>query len=220
MPPATSVVYRPLFAETEFSRSQFCNTLCAWRGTTLLDSRPIPEREFEQHLHGLHGGKCPICEGAGPVGVHRSHVAWSVFLVPLWSSMSQVCCRSCGIKLQLGGVAFCFLFGFWGIPFCWFIPPLVRSWDVGFASAELWGIPFGSIITPLGIIYGLNRFNFGLQVLRNLKEMIFGPDPRTPSATLETSVRSCRVSQKSPRPTAGRPNLGVVLARPRSSREV
>src|SRR5262249_54536334 len=152
------------------------------------------ELEHQRILHEIHGGNCPICKGAGPVDVHRAHVAWSIFLVPFWSSMTQVCCRSCAIKLQLGGIAFSVLFGFWAIPFCWIIPPLVHSRELGFVGGELWGLLFGLTFTPLGLLRGLDRINFGLQVLRNLRGMIFSPDPRRPSAALAEMVRSGKTS--------------------------
>jgi hypothetical protein len=113
--------------------------------------------------------------------------------------MTQVCCRSCGIKLQLGSIAFSALFGLWGIPFCWVIPPLLHSRGTEFVSIELWGLSFRVFITPLGLIGILNRINFGVQVLRNLRGIAFGPNPRTPSAAREEAVRSRIVAPDPPR---------------------
>jgi hypothetical protein len=181
----------------------------------LRDTWSIPQREREHQriLHEVHQGKCPICNEAGPVDLHRAHVAWSIFLVPFWSSMTQVCCRGCGIKLQLGGIAFSVLFGLWGIPFCWIIPPLVHSRDVGFVGGELWGLLLGLAITPLGLLRGLDRINFGVQVLRNLRGMIFGPDPRRPSAALAKTVRSHGIAARSPHPREGNRSAKPSVAR-------
>jgi hypothetical protein len=160
---ATGFVHRAPFAETEANPSRSGDTRGAVKRNVWRDSRPIPQHGFEHHLHEVHGGKCPLCKRAGPVDVHRSHLAWSILLVPLWSSLTQVCCRSCGIKIRLGGIAFSALFGLWGIPFCWIIPPLLHSRFVGFVSIELRGLSFGASITPLGLIRSLNRINFGVQ---------------------------------------------------------
>jgi hypothetical protein len=202
--PKADVVVRPLFALSGNGPLRVDNTPRAGDEKARRGSRKIPQDEFERRLRELHGGKCPMCNGVGPVDVHRSHVAWSIALVPLWSSMTQVCCRSCGIKLQLGAVAFSALFGLWGIPFCWIIPDLLRSYDVRFTGIEDWARLFGLIFTPLGIVRTLNRTNFALQLLRNLRGLIVGIDAKIPSAALEEVIRSGMDSPRSPHASARR----------------
>ena len=35
-------------------------------------------------------------------------------MITSWSSTTELCCRSCGVKKQLGAMAFCFFLGWWG----------------------------------------------------------------------------------------------------------
>jgi hypothetical protein len=196
---AARFVHRFRFAETGPDPDRAGDGRGTGHGKVRQDSRRIPERGFQHRLHEVHAGKCPLCKGDGPVDVHRSYLAWSILLVPFWSRMSQVCCRSCGTKLQLGGIVFSALLGLLGIPFCWIIPPLIHSRVDGFVSVEVWGMVFGASLTPLGLIYTLNKINFGIQLLRNLRGIALGPDPSTPSAALEELVQSGCVA-----PEAGR----------------
>ncbi len=135
----------------------------AGNGEVWQGSRPMPRSDLERRLHKLNGGRCPICKGHGPIDVCRSHVAWSIAFVPFWSSLTLVCCHSCGVRLRLGAIAASTLFGLWGIPFCWIIPAFDRSWELAW------------IMTPLALLHGLNRINFFVQVARNLKGVFFAP---------------------------------------------
>src|SRR5262249_2656614 len=132
------------------------------------DARPAAPDGFERDLHEVHRGRCSICKGPGPVDVHRSYVAWSILLLPFRTRITEGCCRSCGVKLQVGGIASSTLFGLWGIPFYWVTSILLRSGAAGSLHTMLWESPSGSVLTPLGLILLLNRMNFGLQVWRNL----------------------------------------------------
>jgi hypothetical protein len=187
---APYVVYRPAFADNAAEPLRPGHEWGAGDDGFERDARPAAPDGLERHPHEVHRGKCPICKGLGPVDVHRSYVAWSILLVPFRTRMTEVCCRSCGVKLQVGGIVFSTLFGLWGIPFCWVISTLLRSGATGFLHTVLWESPFGSFLTPLGLIVLLNRINFGLQVLRNLGGIMFGPDAGTPSDALKGIVKS------------------------------
>jgi hypothetical protein len=126
-------------------------------------SGPKSRSDLERGLHEIKGGKCPICNGHGPIDVRLSHVAWSIAFVPFWSSVSLVCCHSCGIRLRLGAIVPSLVFGLWAIPFCWIIPPLIHSWELGW------------IMAPLGLLHRLNTINFVVQVARNLNGVFFAP---------------------------------------------
>ncbi len=139
------------------------NAGSAGNGVVRQGPRPGPRSDLEHRLHKLNAGKCPICNGPGPIDARPSHVAWSIAFVPFWSSLTLVCCHSCGIRLRLGAIAFSVVFGLWGIPFCWMIPLLVHSRELGW------------IMMPLGLLRGLNRINFFVQVARNLKGVFFAP---------------------------------------------
>jgi hypothetical protein len=200
------------FVETSPGRSQFYDSRRAGAADARGDRRILP-RGLENHRHSVDARKCPLCNRPGPVDVHRSYVAWSIFLVPVWSSMTQICCRSCGTRLRLGAIAFSVVFGLWGVPFCWIIPPLLRSPGGASVGIEWWGLFFGAIITPIGLIACLNRINFCVQVARNLIGITVGPNRTTRSVALELIMRSRAGAPESsrPRPTPG-PQAGPASA--------
>jgi hypothetical protein len=138
------------------------SAVSAGNGEVRQCSGPKSRSDLKRGLHPVKGGKCPICKGTGPIDVHRSHVAWSIAFVPFWSSVTLVCCRTCGLRLRLGAIVASIVFGFWEIPFCWIIPPLVYSWELGW------------IIAPLGLLHRLNTINFFVQVARNLNGVFSG----------------------------------------------
>ena len=197
------------FVETAPDRSRSCDDRGANYGKVGGDSRRLPPCGFDNRHREVHSQKCPLCKAAGPVDVHRSHVAWSIFLVPVWSTMTQVCCRSCGIKLRLGAIAFSVVFGLWGIPFWWVVPALLQSRVGGSVSVELWGVIFGALITPLGLICTLNRINFAVQVARDLGGITVGPCSRVSSVAPEEVVRFrgvapvCSPARRTPRLPGG-----------------
>jgi hypothetical protein len=187
---ASCDVYRPAFVDYALEPSCPVHEWDAGDDEFERDARPTAPERFERHLNDLHRGKCPICKRRGPVDVHRSYVAWSILFVPFWTRMTEVCCRSCGVKLQVGGIVSSTLFGLWGIPFCWMIPILLPLGAAGILRTVLWEMPFGWSLTPLGLTILLCRMNFGLQVLRNLGGIVFGPGAGTPSDALKEIVES------------------------------
>lgn len=94
----------------------FCSEKCKEAAAILAASRKLPDDLIREKVEEVHQGTCPRCGGSGPVDVHTSHRVFSAFFATSWGSRSQVCCRSCGIRNQLGDAAFCLLFGWWGIP--------------------------------------------------------------------------------------------------------
>jgi hypothetical protein len=153
------------------------------------ESEPMPLTRIERDPHADHSTQCPICKQARPVGVHRSYVAWSIVFVPIWSSMTQRCCRSCAAKLQFGGIVFSVLFGLLGIPFCW-------------------------IFTPHFLVRGLNVINFAVQVLRNVYGLLSTYGGRPTRAAQHALVRSPAVATRSGRRPRLRP-ASSMAHRPR-----
>ena len=62
----------------------------------------------------IHNGQCAKCNGPGPVDVCEAHWVYSVVVITSWNTTAELCCRSCGVKKQLGAFAFCFFLGWWG----------------------------------------------------------------------------------------------------------
>lgn len=113
-----------VFGGKKDANGRFCNQRCQARGTLLAISRQIPDAAVQEQVWKAHQGPCPKCQGSGPVDVHVVHKVWSAVFLTQWRSTSQISCRSCGVKGQLGGAAFSLVLGWWGIPWGLLLTPI------------------------------------------------------------------------------------------------
>lgn len=95
---------------------RFCNRRCQQKGALITIANQIPEEIVRREAMAIHQGRCPKCNGVGPVDVHVSYRIWSAVFVTGWESRPRVSCHSCGVKSQLGDTFFCLFLGWWGIP--------------------------------------------------------------------------------------------------------
>ena len=112
-----------LFGGVRDNDLRFCNQECQQKGHALVLSREIPQDIVYKQVNEIHQGLCPKCQGNGPVDVHTSYRIYSLLLFSSWRSIPNICCRSCGIKSQIGNGIFSFLFGWWGFPWGLLITP-------------------------------------------------------------------------------------------------
>lgn len=103
-----------LFGGVRDSDLRFCNAKCHQKGFALMMSREIPQYVVDKYVEEIHQGFCPKCKGSGPIDVHTSYRVYSLLFYTSWSSRPHICCRSCGIKIQIWDAIFSFLFGWWG----------------------------------------------------------------------------------------------------------
>ncbi|HOX08865.1 MAG TPA: hypothetical protein PK280_20895, partial [Planctomycetota bacterium] len=113
-----------LFGGVEERGHHFCNNQCLSSGYAAVASEQVPPEVVESFAKEIHEGTCPICKGRGPVDVHVSHRVWSILVMTSWSSHPQICCRSCGLKRQLGNTALSLVFGWWGFPWGLVMTPI------------------------------------------------------------------------------------------------
>jgi hypothetical protein len=113
-----------LFGGKRQGELRFCNAKCSERGALLAISRQVPDSTVNEAVTRIHQGPCPKCGGSGPVDVHVHHQVWSALVLTSWKSAPQICCRSCGVKSQLGDTAFSLLLGWWGFPWGLLVTPV------------------------------------------------------------------------------------------------
>jgi len=103
---------------------RFCNDRCLQAGFLLDISHQIPEGVVDDYVLSVRNGRCPNCNGPGPIDVHVSHQVWSALFVSSWRSQPRVSCRACGIKSQVGDSIFSLLLGWWGFPWGLLVTPV------------------------------------------------------------------------------------------------
>ena len=113
-----------LIGGTKDGDLRFCNAECAARGALKRVADQLPQESVRQFIRSVHEGKCPRCQGPGPVDVHTSYRVWSALVLTSWSSRPAVTCGSCGTKSKLGNLVYCLFLGWWGLPFGVLITPV------------------------------------------------------------------------------------------------
>lgn len=103
---------------------RYCNDGCAQRGQAQQLTNAVPQELLERYIREVHHGNCPKCGGPGPIDVHTSHTCWSVLVMTSMNSKPQVCCRSCGVKSQIGATCTSALLGWWGFPWGLLFTPI------------------------------------------------------------------------------------------------
>ena len=113
-----------LFGGVRDGDFRFCNEKCHQNGHALVAAKEIPQVVVDQHAGEVHRGRCPKCKGPGPVDVHTSYRVHSLIVYTAWSSIPHICCRSCGVKSQVGDAIRSLLLGWWGIPWGLMMTPI------------------------------------------------------------------------------------------------
>ena len=135
-----------LFGGLRDNNVRFCNKKCQEKGYALVLSHKIPHDIVFRHVNQVHQGLCPKCQGNGPVDVHTSYRIYSFLVFTSWKSIPNICCRSCGIKSQIGNCIFSSLFNWWGFPWGLLMTPvhvvrniagIIRGPDEGRPSENL-----------------------------------------------------------------------------------
>lgn len=103
---------------------RFCSPACMSRVAMTVLGESMPEEQLEAYVAEVRNGVCPRCGGQGPVDVHTSHSAMSFLVLTRWKSTPRVCCRRCGLQLQLGNLLLSAVVGWWGFPWGLVITPV------------------------------------------------------------------------------------------------
>jgi hypothetical protein len=103
---------------------RFCNATCRNNAYIVTLSKNIAPELLGQKVEEVWRGKCPNCDGYGPIDMHKAHQVWSMLILTQWKSRPLVCCRSCATKQQLGGLLFSAVAGWWGFPWGLILTPV------------------------------------------------------------------------------------------------
>ena len=137
---------------------RFCNKKCQQNAWVLSATQTIPAAALDLQVEHVWAGNCPKCGGPGPVDVHKFHQVWSALVLTRWTSHTQLSCRSCATKRQLGGAAFSLALGWWGFPWGLILTPvqitrnlfgIARGPSPAHASAELRKLVLANLGTQL-----------------------------------------------------------------------
>lgn len=115
---------RILFGGRYYGQFHFCNEACRQAGIRLAVSRQIPDGVVQERVSSVFHGRCPRCDGPGPVDVHTSHRVYSILVVTAWSNPVAVVCAPCGRTAKLNDAVLSLLVGWWGVPWGFVMTPI------------------------------------------------------------------------------------------------
>jgi len=110
---------------------RFCSKECHKRKASYLRQMGnVSDSSAVAEAERIRAGRCPRCGKNGGVDIHKSLFVWSAILITKTQENKFISCSSCARKKQ--------------------------AFDtLGTAALGWWGIPFGLIMTPLGVLLNI-----------------------------------------------------------------
>ncbi len=110
----------------------YCGERCLQKFVAAaLSLAQVSDEEVARRAREVFDGLCPRCMGPGPVDVRTSHIAWGALILSGTSSSPVICCRSCGVRRQMAGLAATFVAGWWSIPWGLINAPVQIARNIG-----------------------------------------------------------------------------------------
>jgi hypothetical protein len=113
-----------LFGGVRDGARRYCNQSCYQKDEFVRFAAKIPAATVLQTADQVYRGRCPSCQGTGPVEYHVSHRVWSLLVVTQWVDRPTVCCRRCANRRKLADALFCAVAGWWGFPWGLVLTPV------------------------------------------------------------------------------------------------
>ncbi len=113
-----------LFGGVRDGELRFCNETCHQNACVVSVAGALPEADLSLLVEQVHSGPCPICEGPGPVDIHRVHKVWSLLLMCSCRSDPCLCCRACGARRQTAAILYSLALGWWSLPWGLIMTPI------------------------------------------------------------------------------------------------
>lgn len=116
-----------LFGGKKIGGRHYCSPKCQQREYLLATAQTIPLDVVKKLARDVYAGPCPKCSQRNVhVDVRMAYKVYSVIYYSRWFSEQHICCRKCGVKLQLKSIVYCMLFGLWG-GWGWLVTPVQIS---------------------------------------------------------------------------------------------
>jgi hypothetical protein len=112
-----------IFGGVRQGGSRYCGRACQQKAQASLGSQFDPD-EVAQLVQRVHEGRCPVCNGEGPIDVQLSHEVWSAMVLTRWVSRSRLACHRCGNKARTKAILSSAVLGWWGIPWGLIVTPM------------------------------------------------------------------------------------------------
>ncbi len=168
-----------IFGGVRDGDQRFCNNKCRQNGYVLRVSQQVPADVLERQTEEVFRGNCPKCRGLGPIDVHKVHRVWSALVLTNWSSSQRVCCRSCGIKAQVGGALFSLVFGWWGFPWGLILTPVQ-------ITRNIIGMCRGDSSRPSAELRKLVQVSLGAKMIQASRQNAASGPPPSPTVARES----------------------------------
>jgi endogenous inhibitor of DNA gyrase (YacG/DUF329 family) len=118
---------------------RFCSRMCHQRKAPYLAKMSeISEAAVDAEVESLRTKKCPRCGKNKHIDEHSSVFVYSMIFITRFGRNRHMCCRGCALKAQALDI-------------------------LGTATLGWWGIPFGLIGTPAGIVINLAQMSITLR---------------------------------------------------------
>jgi hypothetical protein len=119
-----------LFGGIKNGERKYCSKKCYEADEVNRFAVTIPDQVVEDLSYDIHDGKCPKCNGDGPIDVHKSYSVYSITLYTKWTTHEHIICKKCASKKQTTNLVSSLLLGWWGFPFGLIVTPIIALMNI------------------------------------------------------------------------------------------
>jgi endogenous inhibitor of DNA gyrase (YacG/DUF329 family) len=113
-----------LFGGFKDGDKKYCSKRCYEADEINRIAMQIPHDAVVSQTNKIRNGKCPVCQGDGPIDVHKSYFVYSIIIYTSYKTNEHIVCKECARKKQFSDLFLSSLLGWWGIPFGLIITPI------------------------------------------------------------------------------------------------
>jgi hypothetical protein len=113
-----------LFGGVKDGDKKYCSKKCYEGDEINRVAKQIPLNEALEQTNRIRHGKCPLCQGNGPIDIHKSYSVYSIIFYTSYKTKEHIVCKDCAKKIQFKDLLSSSLLGWWGLPFGLIITPI------------------------------------------------------------------------------------------------